>query len=150
MPQSFACMQTHVVFSTKQQQMFIDNALQARLYEYIGGTLRKNGNILLAAGGMPDHVHLLISLGKESAISETVRLVKANSSKWGHATFSNQEQFAWQSGYGAFAVSFSHLANARKYIANQHEHHQRLTLQDELKTLLQRHHVEYDEQFLWD
>lgn len=150
MPQSFACVYLHVVFSTKRRQMLIEDELESRLYEYIGGTLRKTGSTLLTAGGMPDHVHLLISLGKESSISETVRIVKSNSSKWVHTTFENQHGFAWQSGYGAFAVSHSQLAKVRKYIARQRENHQRLTFQEEFKALLERHHVEYDERYLWD
>lgn len=150
MPQSFACVHLHVVFSTKQRQRLVTDELQPRLYEYIGGTLRKNGSTLIAAGGMPDHVHLLISLGKKSSISETIRFIKSSSSKWVHDTFPTLQQFAWQSGYGAFAVSYSQLATVRKYVANQHEHHRQLTFQDELKALLQRHHVEYDERYLWD
>jgi REP element-mobilizing transposase RayT len=61
--------------------------LQGRLYEYLGGILRSEKSILLAAGGMPDHVHLLCSLSKELAIAPALRLLKVNSSKWIHETF---------------------------------------------------------------
>src|SRR6202142_1130439 len=105
MPQSLASLNLHLVFSTKNRQPLIDADLQSRLYEYIGGILRAEKSVLLAAGGMPGHAHLLMALSRELSIAETVRLVKANSSKWIHGTFSGRRQFAWQAGYGAFSVS---------------------------------------------
>src|SRR5881409_3671628 len=98
MPQSFGSLHFHLVFSTKNRQPLIDAELQARLYEYIGGILRAEKSVLLAAGGMPDHVHLLVSLSRELSISETLRLIKANSSKWIHETFASLPTFAWQAG----------------------------------------------------
>jgi len=100
MPQSFGSLHFHLVCSTKNRQPLLDAELQPRLYEYIGGILRAEKSVLLAAGGMPDHVHLLVSLSRELSVAETWRLVKANSSKWIHATFPDRQVFAWQAGYG--------------------------------------------------
>src|SRR5437870_9311963 len=86
-------------------------------------SFRAEKSALLAAGGMPDHVHLLVSLSRELSIAETLRLVKANSSKWIHETFPDRQQFAWQAGYGAFSVSFSNLPDVKNYLAHQGEHH---------------------------
>ena len=123
MPQSLASLNFHLVFSTKNRQPLIDPEIQERLYEYIGGILRAEKSVLLAAGGMPDHVHLLVSLSRELSIADTLRLVKANSSKWVHETFPHRQNFGWQAGYGAFSVSFSNLPEVKKYIAGQAEHH---------------------------
>src|SRR5215831_19451174 len=109
MPQSFACLHYHLIFSTKNRIPSITAELQPRLYEYIGGILRAEQGRLISAGGMPDHVHLLLSLSREMAIAEAVRLIKSNSSKWIHETIPDQSTFAWQTGYGAFTVSYSHL-----------------------------------------
>ena len=95
MPQSFACMYGHVIFSTKHRAPVLTADLQPRLYEYLGGILRNEKCALLAAGGMPDHVHLLVSLGRELSLAEMVRLMKANSSKWVHETFAAHQDFAW-------------------------------------------------------
>jgi hypothetical protein len=59
-------------------------------------------------------------------------------------------RFAWQSGYGAFAVSQSNLATVQDYIANQTEHHRTRSFQDELRTFLERHGLAYDEKYVWD
>ncbi len=87
MPQSFASLQYHVIFSTKSREPLLDLALQPRLFEYMGGILRNHNGVLLAAGGMPDHVHLLMALHREMAVAEGVKLVKAYSSGWIHETF---------------------------------------------------------------
>ena len=96
MPQSFVSLHVHVVFSTKNRVALIDDDLQPRLFEYIGGILRGCDSALIAAGGMPDHVHLLCSLGKQSSMADIVRTIKTNSLKWIHETFDDRRDFAWQ------------------------------------------------------
>ncbi|MCH8044694.1 MAG: IS200/IS605 family transposase [Planctomycetes bacterium] len=150
MPQSFVSLHVHVVFSTKNRIPLIDDDLQPRLFEYFGGILRGCDSALIAAGGMPDHVHLLCSLGKQSSMADVVRTVKTNSSKWIHETFDDRRDFAWQSGYGGFAVSYSNIEEVRRYFASQAEHHARRSFKDELRALLERHHIACDERYLWD
>ena len=130
MPQSFGALHFHLVFSTKNREPMIDADLQPRHYEYMGGILRAEKSVLLAAGGMSDHVHLLVSLSRELSIAETVRLVKANSSKWIHQTFPERAAFAWQAGYGAFSVSLSNLPDVKTYLARQAEHHRVCSFQE--------------------
>jgi putative transposase len=98
---------------------------------------------------MPDHVHLLVSLHRVS-IARTVQLVKANSSKWVHGTFSERRKFAWQAGYGAFSVSYSNLPQVKNYIAHQAEHHHHQTFQDEFREFLGKHEISWDEKYVWD
>jgi REP element-mobilizing transposase RayT len=150
MPQSFTSLHYHLIFSTKAREPFIDAALRPRLYEYIGGILRAHDSVLLAAGGMPDHVHLLVSLGKERAIAEILRIIKANSSRWVHETFLDRQAFAWQTGYAAFTVSLANLDSVKAYLAGQEEHHRKRTFKEELIAFLRRHRIEYDERYLWD
>ena len=150
MPQSLASLNFHFVFSTKNRQPLIDTEIQARLYEYIGGILRAEKSVLLAAGGMPDHVHLLVSLSRELSIADTLRVVKANCSKWIHETFPDRQNFGWQAGYGAFSVSFSNLPEVKKYIAGQAEHHRIRTFQEEFREFLRRHEIDWDERYVWD
>jgi len=124
--------------------------MPTRLYEYTAGILRETGGKLITAGGMPDHVHLLVSLGKQKALADAVRDVKANSSRWIHETFENLRGFAWQTGYGAFAVSYSNIDDVKRYIANQKDHHRVRTFKEEFLAFLKRHDIEYDERYIWD
>lgn len=104
---------------------------------------------MLAAGGMPDHIHLLVSLKRTIALADLMRLVKANSSKWIHETFPGQP-FGWQNGYGAFAVGLEGIEVVRAYIARQAEHHTKLTYQDEYRALLKEYGLDWDERYVWD
>src|SRR3954471_5060276 len=99
MPQSFACLHYHLIFSTRNRVPGLDTELLPRLSQYIGGILRAEGCALLAAGGMPDHVHLLASLTRDASVSDTLRSIKTNSSRWIHQNDPERIGFAWQSGY---------------------------------------------------
>jgi REP element-mobilizing transposase RayT len=149
MPQSFAAVQLHVVFSTKNRAPLITPDLAPKLYAYIHGVVTDIG-MLLMAGGVADHVHLLVALGRETSVSDLVRLVKCNSSGWVHKTFPTHRDFAWQNGYGAFSVSRSHRGLLENYIATQAKHHETLSFQDEFRELLRRHGLEWDERYVWD
>jgi REP element-mobilizing transposase RayT len=149
MPQSFSALHCHVIFSTKHRQPQITSELQPRVFEYIGGILRSNSSALVAAGGIPNHVHLLISLGRSLAIADAIRLIKTNSSGWIHDELKLRE-FQWQNGYGAFAVSYSNIDQAKTYLANQEQHHCNTSFQDEFREFLRRHNLEWDERHVWD
>jgi putative transposase len=150
MPQSYVSLYTHFVFSTKHRRPIIVEEMQARLFEYIGGIVRSERGKLIAAGGMPDHVALLVSVPKEKSTSETMRDVKTNSSAWIHNTFDSLADFAWQAGYGAFSVGYSNLDVVKRYIANQKRHHLKRTFQEEFVEFLTRYDIEYDEKYLWE
>jgi REP element-mobilizing transposase RayT len=149
MPQSFAAMYVHVIFSTKNREPWIEVDLRERLFAYIGGVIGERKSVLLAAGGVADHVHLLISFGREWCVADMVRDVKATSSRWLHETF-DRRHFAWQAGYGAFSVSYSGLDAVKRYLARQEEHHKQRTFQDEYREFLRRHNIEFDERYVWD
>ncbi|MEP7074424.1 MAG: transposase [Acidobacteriota bacterium] len=80
---------------------------------------------LIAAGGVEDHVHLLISLPKTVTTSKAMQLIKGGSSKWIHDTFPEHSLFEWQEGYGAFSISIKDKSNVVRYINNQPEHHKK-------------------------
>jgi REP element-mobilizing transposase RayT len=101
-------------------------------------------------GGVPDHVHLLVSLPSTLSIAKALQLLKGGSSKWVHDTFPEHQQFVWQVKYGAFGVSVSLLDKVIQYIRTQAEHHRKMTFQEEFVALLKKHQIEYDERYLWD
>ncbi len=149
MPQSFASLHVHLVFSTKHRRHQIDAELQPRLFEYIGGILRNHSSSLVATGGVADHVHLLASLGRTLSVAEAIRLIKSNSSEWLHDDVGRPD-FQWQDGYGAFAVSCSDIERVTRYLANQEEHHRKLSFQEEFLELLRRHNLKWDDRYVWD
>lgn len=150
MPQTWTALHYHLVFSTKHREPTITNDIQPRLCSYFGGLIRAEGGQLLAVGGMPDHIHLLARLNQRQALADVMRIVKSNSSKWIHETFPAALRFAWQTGYGAFTVGLSRLPTVKQYIANQEKHHESQSYQDEFRSFLIQHEIEFDERYLRD
>ena len=125
-------------------------ALRDRLWPYVGGIARENQMKAIEVGGMPDHVHVLLSLPSTLPIAKALQLIKGGSSKWVHDTFPEHRLFRWQAKYGAFGVSVSLLEKTIQYIKNQEVHHRRITFQEEFVALLKRHQIAYDERYLWE
>src|SRR6185503_11390155 len=147
---SYVSSHYHCVFSTKDRRPLISNELRERLWPFLGGIARQNQMKAIEVGGMPDHVHLLLSLPSTLSIAKALQLIKGGSSKWVHDTFPEHRHFGWQVKYGAFGVSVSQLDKINQYIKGQPEHHRRMTFQEEFLALLKKHRVEYDERYLWD
>jgi putative transposase len=140
----------HIVFSTKNRAGFVAPAIEEELYKYLAGTIREMGGSCIAVNGMPDHVHLLVMLLPKIALSDAMRELKANSSKWIHETKPGLAKFAWQDGYAAFTVSKSVVDAVAEYICDQKAHHGARDYQAELLGLLAKHEVEFDERYIWD
>ncbi len=124
--------------------------MKSRLYDYIGGTIRKLGGISLAINRMEDHVHVLAKLRADKSVSDVLRDLKANSSGWMHDVFPEMRDFSWQNGYGAFTVSVSQVDKVKMYIANQEKHHQKIGLfRDEFIKLLVANEIDFEDKYLW-
>lgn len=146
---TFSSILFHLIFSTKHRQPLITPDIRPRLYEYLGGSVRGERGILYAAGGMPDHIHLLVRWRTDVAIADLLRKIKGGSSLWVHETLGVQD-FAWQEGYAAFSVSQSGVEDVKAYLARQEEHHRRRTFKEEYIEFLDRHEVEYDLRYVFD
>jgi REP element-mobilizing transposase RayT len=149
MPHSYLSNLMHCVFSTKERRKLITPEMQQRLWPFIGGIAKENGMKAIAIGGIADHVHILLSLPATMTIAKAMQLIKGGSSKFIHESFPDQRAFAWQEGYGAFGVSISHVEETVAYIQRQEEHHRRKTFEEEFRTFLQKHRIEYDERHVW-
>ncbi len=139
----------HIVFSTKERRPFLHAPVMPQLCDYIGGIIRTQQGKLLAANGMPDHLHLAVLASQKTTIADFVRAIKSNSSKWVHAEFADLATFGWQDSYAAFSVSASVMPDVVGYIEQQPAHHQKLSFQDEFIKLLEKHGIEYDPRYIW-
>jgi len=149
MAQTPVSLLVHLVFSTKHRADLITPEVEADLYAYMAATLKNHDARCLAAGGTPNHVHLLVSLSKNSALAAVVAELKKSSSKWIKTKGQGFRDFGWQDGYGAFSIGQSNVAALVRYIARQKEHHRARTFESELVALSERYGVAYDETYLW-
>ena len=150
MPQSLAKVCMHIVFSTKYRAAILAEEWRNELFEVLGGTAHRIGCPPLIVGGVADHVHVLLDLGRTTSVSQCVNRLKSNSSLWISEYHPLPEPFHWQDGYGAFAVSEWDVETIRGYILRQEEHHADRPFQDEYRQMLRDNQVAWDEQHVWD
>ncbi len=150
MPQSLARLHVHLIFSTKNRERILDDAVRNSLHAYLATVLQNLGCPAVLINSVEDHVHLLFDLARTVSVSQAVEEVKKHSSKWIKTQGNQFVHFAWQAGYGAFAVSESNVGAVREYIASQQEHHRRKSFQEEYRLFLERHGVAFDERYVRD
>ena len=150
MPQSLSAVYVHLVFSTKERRPFLrDENMREATHRYLGGISKQLECAPIIVGGVEDDVHLLARFGRTITQAEWVKELKRVSNLWLKEQYGISD-FEWQGGYAVFSVSPSNLEHVKNYIANQQEHHRKMDFQDELRKLLTRHQVEWDELYLWD
>ena len=148
--QSLAQILVHVVFSTKNREPALEDSVRDELHAYLGGTVANLDGVLLKAGSVTDHIHLLLAHPRTCAPAALVQEIKTGSSKWLKTRGPRFRSFHWQNGYGMFSVSPSHRAALESYLVKQAEHHRKVSFQDEYRQLLQKYGVEFDERYGWD
>ena len=137
MPSSFTHFRYHIVFSTKKRAPFIVPRVRNAIHRYIAAIAKNKGGLVIAIDGAEDHVHLLLALPSSISVAESVRVIKASSSKWIRKR-GLVPGFSWQEGYAGFTVSASAIPAVTSYIRNQRRHHP----EDEiLKELLEIHGI---------
>ena len=140
----------HVVFAVRGRENIISPHWKDDLYKYITGIVTNNDQKLMIINGMPDHIHILLGLKPTIALSDLVRDIKANSSR-----FINEQRwvlgkFEWQQGFGAFTCNPAELEPIINYIKNQEEHHKMKRFKDEYVDLLNYNKIEYKNEYLFD
>ena len=149
MPQSLARLLVHLVFSTKNRIPFLQSPqLRSEVHVYLTATLKGQDCEPLQVGGVADHVHLLFGLSRTITLADLVKDLKTSSTKMMREK--GRRDFSWQTGYGAFSVSESNKSAVIAYIADQQMHHRKMTFQEEIRALLKRHSMRFDERYIWD
>ena len=140
----------HVVFSTKHREALIREEIQLELHSYLGAVIRKNQGIVLEIGGTEDHVHILLKIRAMMSLSDMMREIKSDSSRWLNKIKNFNGTFGWQNGYGGFTVSASQVERVRAYVKNQKKHHQKNNFENEFLQFLEHNQLEYNPDYLWN
>lgn len=150
MPQSLACLHTHLDFSTKERRPLINDSVRNPLHRYMAVVLQDLKCPAVLINSVEDHIHILFDLARTVSVSHAVEQVKKSSSKWIKTQGAELTTFSWQGGYGAFAVSESNVEKVRSYIEAQRKHHRKMTFQQEYRAILVKHRIPFDERYVWD
>jgi REP element-mobilizing transposase RayT len=149
MANTYTQIHVHLVFAVQNRLSLIDESWADNLYKYITSIIQNNNHKVLAIGGMPDHLHLLIGLRPDESLSHLVQEIKRDSSLWINEKRYVNGKFSWQEGYGAFSYSKSQLLNVTNYILNQKEHHQKKTFIEEYVKVLSDFGLNFDEKYIF-
>ena len=139
----------HVVFAVEGRQNLLKPEHNDELQKYITGIVSGQKQELIKINNLPDHLHMLVGLKPDIALSDLMREVKAGSSKFINEQHWVRGRFSWQEGFGAFSCSRSQLGTVIRYIENQQKHHAGKTFREEYVELLERYGVEYDPQYIF-
>ncbi|MBF8151012.1 IS200/IS605 family transposase [Winogradskyella sp. F6397] len=139
----------HIVFAVKGRDNLIAKKWKVELYKYISGIISNKNQKLMIINGMPNHIHLLIGTKPDCNLSDLVRDIKANSTKWLNKKQYINGKFAWQTGFGAFTVSQSGIDNVIAYIKNQEAHHKIKSFKEEYIDFLNAYNIEYKTEYIF-
>ena len=150
MANTYSQIYIQAVFAVKGRHNLLQNPWRQEVFKYISGIIEAKGQKSIIVNGVADHVHVFIGLKPTMAISDLLRDLKNNSSKFINEQKFLQSKFEWQAGFGAFSYSKSQIEKVYQYILNQEKHHQTNTFKEEYLTFLKKFDIEYDPKYLFD
>ncbi len=128
----------HLIWSTKNRTGFLHESIRPALYTEMTTMLRKLGALLYSIGGIEDHLHILIEAPRTTALANIVQEIKTVTAHWLPSKSPAFCDFAWQTGYGAFSISYPTIEAVKQYIMNQEDHHKIISPEDEWNRFLLR------------
>jgi putative transposase len=150
MPGTFSQLYIQVVFAVKGRENLIGKSWQDEIHKYIAGIIKAKEQKSIIVNGVADHIHCFIGLRPSMSISDLVRDIKNNSSRFINERSFVKGKFQWQEGYGVFSYSHSHIGQVYQYIQNQEEHHKKKTFKEEYIEFLNAFQIEHKPEYLFE
>ena len=139
----------HVVFVVQGRKNLIKPEWKDELYKYITGITNNKKQTLMIINGMPDHIHILIGATPDISLSDLLRDIKANSSRYINQNNRVKGKFEWQKGFGAFTVGYTQVQQVANYIKNQEEHHKKKSFKEEYVSFLEQSGIDYNPKYIF-
>ena len=150
MANTFSQIYIQIVFSTQNRQNLINKEIKNEIYKYITGIVQNKNHKLITINGMPDHIHIFTGLKPKESISDLVRDIKKDSSKFINSKNWIRGKFNWQEGFGAFSYGHSQIDNVCQYIQNQEIRLKTQTFKEEYLNFLKKFEIDYNEHYVFD
>ncbi len=149
MPNTYSQIYIHTVFAVKYRQAVISESFKSKLFGVMGTVLNETECETILINGVEDHAHCLFRLMPKFSVSEILQKIKSRSSLWLNSNKLLEDRFEWQSGFGAFSVSYSDLDRVYNYVLNQEQHHNAISFKDEYIQLLKEHNIDYKSEYIF-
>ncbi len=137
------------VFAVKYRESMLDKKWRESFFGVIGNLINETGCKTIIVNGVDDHVHCFLGLKPTISISELMKTIKAKSSKYINDNKLTPYRFEWQTGYGVFSYSQSHIDSVYHYIKIQETHHQKEPFISEYSKFIEKYQIPYDEQYIF-
>ncbi len=129
----------HLIWGTIRREKLLMGEAQKKVSRFLYDYAREKEIYMKINYVNPDHVHALIDLPTKYSIEDIFQMFKGASSHWINQEDIIPAKFAWGRGYAAFSVSNSRVPAVVRYIANQAEHHWKLSFRDEYERFIRAH-----------
>lgn len=150
MANTYSQIYVHVTFSVKGNKPLLSKNWRSEVFKYIAGITTNKKQFPMQINGVEDHIHILLGIRPDVTLSDTVRDIKANSSRFINERGWMNAKFQWQEGFGAFSVGHTQVNMVVNYIRNQEEHHKKTTFKEEYLQLLKENEVDYKDEYVFD
>ncbi len=147
---TFSQIYIQTVFAVKGRENVLDKKWREEVFRYMAGIIKNKGQKSIIVNGVSDHVHVFVGLKPAMSVSDLIRDVKNNSSRFINENKFVKGKFSWQEGHGSFSYSHSQIEDVYNYILNQEEHHKKKTFREEYLKFLKDFNVDYDEKYLFE
>ena len=134
----YAEINLHITWHTKDNAPVLVDLVEDRLHRYLKHrALQTAGVIVHNINGMPDHMHLAVSIPATVGISDWIGKLKGASAHYINHEICNRKVLAWQTGYGVVSFGTKDLPWVIDYIQNQKSHHAADTVHQRLERVTQ-------------
>ncbi|HUF02922.1 MAG TPA: IS200/IS605 family transposase [Aridibacter sp.] len=150
MANTYSRLYAMVVFAVMGRAHVLKPDFREELFKYITGVVKNKGQKLMALGGVEDHIHIFLGFQPDIDLSDLVRDIKSNSSRFINENRLVRGKFMWQRGFGAFSYSHSHVDTVVRYVLHQEEHHMTASFMDKYLGLLDMYEIKYDDKYVFE
>ena len=150
MANTYTQINIHAVFAVQGRQNLLKDDFRNEIFKYVSGILNNSGQFSLAVNGYKDHIHIFFEMNPKTALSDIIRIVKSNSSKWMNKQKYVNGNFSWQEGYAAFSYSKSQRNKVIQYIMAQEKHHHKKSFREEYMKLLKIFDIKFDGNYVFE
>ncbi len=149
MANTYSQITIQLIFAVQNRESMINSQFREPLQKYITGIITNQKQKLLTINSVSDHMHILIGQSPTCCLSDLVREIKSESSRFINEKKLSKFKFYWQEGFGAFSYSRSQRDNVIKYITNQEIHHKKSTFKEEYLQFLKKFEIDFNENYLF-